>query len=68
MKVSINIDIQPFSTPNFVLATAKSGQNSGSETSYPLSDFDPETLDRLCDQFRTAVFKKAGKNEPARCA
>lgn len=69
MKATIEIELQPFTVPNFVRPTAR--QMAGDEQvkeiaqeSFPLSALDPVTLDKMCDEFRDGVFKKAGKNPP----
>jgi|KBSMisStandDraft_5_1062788.scaffolds.fasta_scaffold213064_5 hypothetical protein len=70
MKAKIEIELQPFTVPNFVLTVQepRPKQDGIQETpKYPLSELDPETLDKLCDEFRDAVFAKAGKQQPARC-
>lgn len=62
MKVQIELDIAPFTVPNFVRRkTSVSGED---ETGIPLSDLDPTALSTLCDEFRREVFKKAGKQQP----
>jgi hypothetical protein len=63
MKVAVNIDLEPFKTPNFVRAKAdperiKSGLT---EECYPLSALDSDALERLCSDFTAEIFKKAGK-------
>ncbi len=35
---------------------------------YPLSDLDSLTLDKLCNDFRDEVFRKAGKEQPPTCS
>jgi hypothetical protein len=70
MKAALTVELHPFQTPNFVRAVGKTGlrQDGIQETpSYPLSDLDPETLDRLCSDFRAAVFRRAGKEQPPTC-
>ena len=71
MKATLNVELEPFATPSFVFGAIKPGlrQEGWQERPrYPLSDLDPQTLDRLCDQFRAEVFRKAGKQEPPSCA
>ena len=58
MKATIELDLQPFRTPNFVIA--KMNENH----TVPLSQLDPITLDKMCRQFRDEVFRKAGKQQP----
>gem|GEM_PF-2216326 len=71
MKVKIEMDINPFSIPSFVTV---SGQSNPRQDGFkpaediPLFMLDEYTLDKLCDDFRDSVFKKAGKSQPPRCA
>lgn len=70
MKAKIEIELQPFSVPNFVLTVQqpRPKQDGIQETpKYPLSELDAETLGKLCDEFRDAVFEKAGKQQPPKC-
>ena len=67
MKVTLNIELQPFTTPNFVRAALPPGKREDGfkETPcYPLSDLDSLTLHKLCEDFRNEVFRKAGKKQP----
>jgi hypothetical protein len=62
MKATLEMELKPFGTPNF--AVAERHEPGDDERSFPLSLLDPYTLERMCDEFRTAVFKKAGKQRP----
>ena len=68
MEVSINIKLRPFTVPNYVLVEQKAHPKqdgfSPDGLKYHLSDLDSITLDRLCDEFRAAVFKKANRGIP----
>ncbi len=67
MKATLEVELKPFQTPNFVSAAGLPGKREDGiqETqSYPLSDLDPHTLAKMCDQYRSEVFKKAGKVPP----
>ncbi len=67
MKATLTVELQPFTTPNFVRAVMPPGKREDGfkETPcYPLSDLDPLTLDKLCEDFRDEVFRKAGKGQP----
>ncbi len=69
MKATMEVELQPFQTPDFVFAVSKPAlkqQGMQELPRYPLSDLDPMTLDRLCDDFRAEVFRKAGKEQPPR--
>jgi hypothetical protein len=71
MKATLQVELQPFQTPNFVRAVMKPGKSEdGMQEApcYPLSDLDIATLDRLCSDFRAEVFIKAGKEQPPTCA
>lgn len=61
MKASLEVELKPFQTPNFVLLEVKVG---GEPASVPLSALDSRTLDRLCRNFRDEMFRKAGKEQP----
>ena len=69
MKATLEVELQPFKTPNFVLAKERTGkrQDGFEETptpKYPLSDIDPYTLEKLCNAFHDEIFRKAGKTPP----
>lgn len=71
MKASIKVDLQPFSVPNFVLThqEARPRQEGITETvKFALSELDADTLERLCQDFRKAVFEKASIPMPPRLA
>ena len=57
-------DISGKNFPNFVLTVPKAGnrQDGFKEVpKYSLSELSAETLDKLCMDFRSEVFRKAGK-------
>lgn len=67
MKATLQVELQPFKTPNFVRAVVPPGKREdgfGDTPCYPLRDLDPMTLDKMCDAFRDEVFRKAGKGRP----
>lgn len=67
MKAKIDVTLKPFTVPNFVLVEdprPPDGTVEREAGSFPLEMVDPETLDRLCDDFKTAVFAKAKKSPP----
>ena len=71
MKTRIEIELRPFTVPNFVIQVTPPGdrgQGIQEAPKYALSDLDPYTLERLCDEFRTEVFNKAGKQQPPQAA
>lgn len=68
MKATIEIELKPFTVPNFVTPVPKTGRQDTEGThSIPLSDLDARTLEQMCDEFREAVFTKAGKQRPPTC-
>jgi len=71
MKATIEIELHPFTVPNFVIrkprARRESEEKDSSSFSYALDELDANTLERMCDDFRDAVFKKAGKQRPPTC-
>lgn len=67
MKITQEIDVQPFMTPNFVITRMPTGKKQDGfqeAPKLPLADVDAATLSMLCDQFRSDVFAKAGKKDP----
>lgn len=60
MKIAVQVDVQEFSVPNFVLLRPGKGATGPTGESIPLSEVGAEVLGQLCDQFRKDVFKKAG--------
>lgn len=71
MKVEIKLDLLPFNTPNYVLVKQQpGGKEDGFKEGlkFHLKELDPCTLAKLCDEFRTEIFKKAGKQQPPTCA
>jgi len=64
---TIELKLRPFTVPNFVSVEmpAQPRQNGFKEApSFALHELPPETLDRMCREFRVAVFAKAMKKEP----
>jgi hypothetical protein len=67
MSVKIDLELQPFNTPNFVIVKmpARPRHDGWQESpKYSLAELDAQTLSALCDQFRAEIFKKAGKDDP----
>jgi len=63
------IEIKPFTVPNFVIPKMPAGKrqdgfNPSEKTSIPITDLHPEALASLCEDFRIAVFEKAGCKDP----
>lgn len=57
MKISIEVDIMDFHTPEYV-------DLKDSEELVNIKELGPEILLELCDKFKDNVFKKAGKQFP----
>lgn len=67
MKATIELDLKPFMTPNFVQVKQEPSQRQEGmkePRSFALSELDENTLERLCENFTNEVFKKAGKTRP----
>lgn len=60
--MKMEIEIQKFSTPNFVLSIPQ--PNETNRVSWPIREVDAQTLSKLCDEFRREVFAKAEKKDP----
>lgn len=54
--VTVEMEVKQFTVPNFALAD--------NDKSIPLGALDAASLSLLCDDFRAAVFEKAGKKDP----
>lgn len=70
MKATLEVELQPFSVPNFVLTVAAPRNRDEGFTEapkYALSELSALTLDSLCREFRKEVFLKAGKQPPPEC-
>lgn len=57
----MEIKLRPFRTPNFVIIPETYGRSTDS---IPLCDVPAKDLSDLCDQFRSEIFRKAGKKDP----
>jgi len=67
MEATFKVNLKPFTIPNYVLVEMPPGKRDDGwqeGPKYRLEDLDAVTLDGLCDQFRDAVFAKAGKSRP----
>ena len=65
--VQIKMQIRPFSIPAFVrIETPPRPRQDGLQESpsMALEELSAEVLSSLCDEFRAAVFAKAGKADP----
>jgi hypothetical protein len=67
MKAKLDVELKPFNVPNFVVMDAKARPMEDGvkfDSGIALRDVSVETLEKLCEEFTEAVFKKAGKNRP----
>ncbi len=67
MEVTIKVKLKPFTVPNFVLVDERpqardEGFKEGRK--YALNEIDEYSLAKLCDDFKSEVFRKAGKDMP----
>lgn len=66
-KLMLQIELQPFRVPNYVIAVGNPGKREDGfqeAPKYPLSDLSAETLEQMCREFRAEVFRKADKSPP----
>lgn len=62
MKISTDVEsILPIQVPDKVSVLLRTSCKSFCTFDVKLSDFDPEQLHSICDQFKKDVFKAAGK-------
>lgn len=64
-RTSITVEVQPFPVPTGVAIVQKPGLRQDGFRSAPtlkLTELSPIDLDRMCEEFRTAVFEAAGYN------
>lgn len=63
-----NMKLKPFQVPNFVILELPNRVRqegfSGDTPTIPLMNLDVATLDEMCNEFRSEVFRKAGKQDP----
>lgn len=67
--MKVEIEIQPFTIPNYVILKIPGDSNTRTEgaKTLPLKELSSETLDKLCEDFKSEVFKKAGKGFLPEC-
>jgi hypothetical protein len=64
----VRVPLIPWLTPNFASVKLPPGKREDGYAPAPtfaLAELEPETLAKMCDDFRAEVFKKAGKADPA---
>ena len=67
--MEMKLELQPFRTPNYVLAKAKIGLRQDGFTEGPkwaLKEVPADILAVMCDQFRKEIFLKAKQDDPHR--
>lgn len=67
MKATLDVELEPFTVPNFVRIRHPDPKAEDIIT-VPIGTVDSLTLDRMCNEFRDSVFKKAGRTPPPTCA
>lgn len=64
MSIKLNVELEPFRTPNYVMVKQEVRQRQEGPCldapKYHVKDLDAETLGKLCDEFRASIFEKAG--------
>ena len=66
--MEIKLKLKPFQVPNFVVTEQAPGKREDGWKElpvFPLSAVDADTLGEMCDEFRAAIFSKAGKADSA---
>jgi len=67
MKAKLDVELKPFNVPNFVIIGSllrPEGERDKFENGIAISNVSAEALEKLCEEFTDAVFKKAGKQRP----
>jgi hypothetical protein len=70
MTITTKVELMPFLTPNFVIQKVEPGKREEGlrhVPQYALAELDADVLDALCNEFRSEIFKKAGKRDPLQC-
>jgi hypothetical protein len=71
MKVKIEVELEPFKVPNFVVVKPKPHRkNEGFKdaTSIPIGELPADVIYKLCEDFTAAVYAKARIGPPDRPA
>lgn len=67
MKLTTSVKLQPWQTPNYVLAKMPPRPRQEGFIELPkwhVRELDADVLSNLCDQFRAEIFRKAGISDP----
>lgn len=67
--MKVELKLKPFQVPNYVFSEHPPIlRQEGFQESpkFALNELSEESLSELCDQFRTDIFRKAGKADPKR--
>lgn len=63
--MTIKLELLPFSVPNYVIVKMPPTETFTESPKFHLKDLEPDTLAKLCEEFRRNVFAKAEKKDPA---
>jgi hypothetical protein len=61
------VELEPIRTPNFVVVKVPHGpseEGAGPQPTIPVKQLDAAAISDLCDEFRAAMFAKAGVRDP----
>jgi hypothetical protein len=53
---TVTVELEPFKVANYAVST--------DNKTIPLEDIPADTISAMCDDWREAIFKKAGKQDP----
>ena len=61
-----NLELRPFHIPNFIIVkeSDEAKGRGGPARKFRVDELHPDTLATMCDDFRAAIFEKAGKADP----
>jgi hypothetical protein len=63
MKLDITVNAKPFEVPHKIYCTCETDDSW--DNVYPLDILNYEQLDKMCTEFRKAIFKEAGIEDRA---
>lgn len=63
MKINLEIEVRPFTVPNYVITIPKTGGRNEETPKIAIADLDAVTLEKMCNEFRASIFKQAGKKQ-----
>lgn len=65
--MKLSIEVESFTTPNFVILKQAPGERQdgfSQRPSFSIKEVDAQLLSELCDDFRRNIFLKANKIDP----